>query len=152
MRPNPVNELMEMTSKNIGLTIVGIFLIVGGAYAFAVWWLNPRPLPEVVACVNALPNAKSIGIDFEIKNKSDVTAKFGQSITPGTREAKDAVAIIDAMSRCIRDAHGTLRLDGAAIIPEEQPIGAILNIWQSEKTGAVGTFSLSAENDRKICA
>lgn len=131
--------------------IVCMFAIAAAAYAYVVYWTNPRPLPEVVACTQALPNAKDIGISFDITNGKEVTAKFGQSITPGSRRAEDAVAILDAMSRCVAAVRGaTFAVErGSAIVSEEAPIGALASIWQADQSGAVATFSLNSEGDRR---
>lgn len=136
-------------SALVMLGILGIVAIAAIAYVAVVINNNPRPPPQLVACVDALPKNANIGIDVSITNGKDVTAKFGQSTTTVTRDTEKAADVIDALSRCVVAANGILRVEGT-VIQEETPIGFFADLWANDPKEATVTLRLGSEEERRI--
>lgn len=108
---------------------VAIALIFAVLAGFSVWWMMPRPLPEVVICQSVVPGAKQVGLKFSRAAGGGIDVDFGGTTTTNAATAEALRAFLDCLekqnnNKTINLVHG-VRLD-------LEPIGQVAEHWKSD--------------------
>src|ERR1700747_123138 len=103
-----------------------IFAILAG---FAVWWIWPRPLPEVVICERLIPGVSQVGLKFGRAENGGVSVDFGTSGTTTTASPDALKAFMD----CLREQNAakSVTIVHGVNIPIE-PIGEVADHWKGD--------------------
>src|SRR6266481_1298759 len=88
-----------MWRGNMNKTTVLVALIFAVLAGFAIWWVIPRPLPEVVICDRMIPGGSKVGLKFGRAKDGGIDVDFGGSVTKDTASADVLKAFID----CLRE-------------------------------------------------
>jgi hypothetical protein len=115
-----------MTAPRVMMAL--IFAILAG---FAIWWMMPRPLPEVVICERLVPGVKQVGLKFGRAEGGGVNVDFGGSSTATTASPEALHAFLD----CLREQNGQRALilaQGIVDLPLAEPIGEVAEHWKGD--------------------
>jgi hypothetical protein len=106
-----------------------IALIFAGLAGFAIWWVIPRPLPEVVVCERLIPGVSKVGLKFGRAKNGGIDVDFGGSVTKETATADVLKAFIDCLHG--QNAAKSVTVVHAVNFPIE-PIGQVADHWKAD--------------------
>jgi hypothetical protein len=126
-----------MVSLSISATVrammrprVAIALIFGTVTVFAIWWLVPRSLPEVVICEKVVPGSTTVGLKLGRAKDGGVDVGFDSSITKTEANAEALHSFLECIKE--QNAKKSVNLEGGVDLPKLEPLGEVADHWKGD--------------------
>jgi hypothetical protein len=108
------------------IALAFIFAVLAG---FAIWWLIPRPLPEVVVCEKLIPGVKQVGLKFSRAREGGIDIDFGGTATTNSATAETLKAFID----CLKEQNASKAINVIrGVNLDLEPIGQVADHWKTD--------------------
>jgi hypothetical protein len=109
---------------------VAVALIFAVVVVFAIWWLVPRSLPEVVICEKIVPGSTSVGLKLGRAKDGGLDVGFDGSVTKTEANSEALHAFLECLS--IQNPQKSVNLIGGVDLPKLEPIGEVADHWKSD--------------------
>jgi|GEM_PF-5154379 len=112
-----------------GMLTALIAFIFAAVVGFAIWWINPRPLPEVVICQSVVPGIKQVGLKFNRSRDGGIAVDVGGTVTGATATPEALQTFFKCLQQYNKATSVTI-VRGVNL--DLEPIGQVAEHWKSD--------------------
>jgi hypothetical protein len=119
-----------MTAPRVMAPRVIIAFIFAVVVVFSIWWLVPRPLPEVVICEKIVPGSTSVGLKLGRAKDGGTDVGFDGSVTKTEAKGETLHAFLECLGK--QNPQKQVNLIGGVDLPKLEPIGEVADHWKED--------------------